>query len=95
MGVKSLVLGAAIGYVAGARAGVERYEQIKRLGLKVWNSSPVIKGRVKAREAARDGVSAATSTVAEKVTRPFRTNKGLADEELYAEAVAVEIPERG
>ena len=27
-----IVLGAAIGYVLGSRAGRERYEQIKRLG---------------------------------------------------------------
>lgn len=35
------VLGAAVGYVLGTRAGRERYEQIKRGAKKLWGSAPV------------------------------------------------------
>jgi hypothetical protein len=36
-----LVVGLAVGYVLGTRAGRERYEQIKKQWLKVWNQDPV------------------------------------------------------
>lgn len=36
-----LVVGLGVGYVLGARAGRERYEQIKTQWLKVWNLDPV------------------------------------------------------
>lgn len=40
----AFVLGAAVGYVLGTRAGRERYEQIKRGALRVWNTEPVQRG---------------------------------------------------
>lgn len=36
-----LVVGLGVGYVLGTRAGRERYEQIKKQWLKVWNQEPV------------------------------------------------------
>lgn len=36
-----IVIGLAVGYVLGARAGRERYEQIKTQWLKVWHLDPV------------------------------------------------------
>jgi hypothetical protein len=36
-----LVVGLGVGYVLGTRAGRERYEQIKKQWLKVWNQDPV------------------------------------------------------
>lgn len=44
-----LVVGLGVGYVLGTRAGRERFEQIKRQSLKVWNLDPVQAqvGRVK------------------------------------------------
>lgn len=39
------VVGAAVGYVLGARAGRKRYEQIKSGADKVWNS-PTVQKRV-------------------------------------------------
>ena len=40
----AFVLGAAVGYVLGTRAGRQRYEQIKRGAQGVWNTEPVQKG---------------------------------------------------
>lgn len=40
-GKVAFVVGAAVGYVLGTRAGRERYEQIKRGAQSVWNSAPV------------------------------------------------------
>lgn len=40
----AFVLGAAVGYVLGSRAGRERYEQIKRGAESLWNTAPVQKG---------------------------------------------------
>jgi len=40
----AFVLGAAVGYVLGSRAGRRRYEQIKRGAQTVWNTEPVQKG---------------------------------------------------
>lgn len=36
-----VVVGLGVGYVLGTRAGRERYEQIKKQWLKVWNLDPV------------------------------------------------------
>ncbi|WP_337459309.1 hypothetical protein [Microbacterium sp. KHB019] len=36
-----LVVGLGVGYVLGTRAGRERYEQIKKQWLKVWDQEPV------------------------------------------------------
>lgn len=43
-GKLAFVLGAAVGYVLGSRAGRERYEQIKRRAEAVWNTEPVQRG---------------------------------------------------
>ena len=40
----AFVVGAAVGYVLGTRAGRERYEQIKRGAQTVWNTPPVQRG---------------------------------------------------
>jgi hypothetical protein len=40
----AFVVGAAVGYVLGSRAGRQRYEQIKRGATNVWNTAPVQKG---------------------------------------------------
>ncbi|MFT4211607.1 MAG: hypothetical protein QM626_07000 [Microbacterium sp.] len=42
-GKAGLVIGLAVGYVLGTRAGRERYEQIKAGAEKVWNLDPVQK----------------------------------------------------
>lgn len=40
----AFVVGAAVGYVLGTRAGRERYEQIKLGAQRVWNTEPVQRG---------------------------------------------------
>lgn len=49
----SFLAGLAAGYVLGARAGKQRYQQIARTSSKVWNSGPVQKQVAVAKEAAR------------------------------------------
>lgn len=41
----AFVIGLAVGYVLGTRAGRERYEQIKRGAAKLWDSPGVKRGR--------------------------------------------------
>lgn len=43
-GKVAFVLGAAVGYVLGTRAGRERYEQIKRGAQRLWQTAPVQRG---------------------------------------------------
>ncbi|MFT4231553.1 MAG: YtxH domain-containing protein [Leucobacter sp.] len=52
----AFVLGAAVGYVLGTRAGRERYEQIKRGAQTVWNTPPVQRGVGVVRDAAQSRV---------------------------------------
>lgn len=64
-----LVVGLATGYVLGARAGRERYEQIKVGADKVWNTPAVQSGVTKVQEFAGarvDTVKAELSTKARK-----------------------------
>jgi hypothetical protein len=41
MGKLSFLVGVGVGYVLGARAGRQRYEQIKVRASRVWSSEPV------------------------------------------------------
>lgn len=49
-----LVVGLGIGYVLGARAGREKYEQIKATALKFWNDPRVQKGVNNAEDFVKD-----------------------------------------
>lgn len=55
----TFVLGAAVGYVLGARAGRERYEQIAASARKLWQSEPVQARVEQAGEAVSQGVKQA------------------------------------
>ena len=71
-GKVGLVIGLAAGYVLGARAGRERYEQIKAQVDKVWNLDPVQEQVGKAKEFAKSTAMALPSTLwdsAVKVTK--------------------------
>ena len=63
MGKAAFVFGVAVGYVLGARAGRQRYEQIKGQASRVWNSDPV-----------QQRVGDATQAVKEQAA-PFVTEK--------------------
>ncbi len=75
MGKLTFVAGAVTGYVLGTRAGQKRYEQIKKVSGKVWNSGPVQKQVGSAKEAARtkaapalaDAVAGAAKSTAHKL----------------------------
>lgn len=58
----AFVLGAAVGYVLGSRAGRERYEQIKRGAQSVWNTDPVQRGVGIVRTAAQTRVDELKAT---------------------------------
>lgn len=61
----AFVVGAAAGYVLGARAGRKRYEQIRAAALAVWES-PVT---VKVREVTGDAVRERTDNLKERAGR--------------------------
>jgi hypothetical protein len=85
-GKVGLVIGLAAGYVLGARAGRERYEQIKAQVDKVWNLEPVQEQVSKAKEFAKSTAMALPSTLwdsAVKVTKSA-TSKGTPGQKLDA-----------
>ena len=85
-GKAGLVVGIAIGYVLGSRAGRERYEQIKTQWLKVWNAEPVQTQVDKVKDFAKSQAMALPSTLwdsAVKVTQAA-SGKGTAGQKLDA-----------
>ena len=62
-GKAGLVIGIAVGYVLGSRAGKERYEQIKTQWMKVWNTEPVQDQVAKVSEFAKSSAMALPSTL--------------------------------
>ncbi len=67
-----LVVGLGVGYVLGARAGRERYEQIKTQWLKIWHLDPVQERVTQVKDFARSqamAIPTALWTGAVKVAR--------------------------
>ena len=85
-GKAGLVVGIAIGYVLGSRAGRERYDQIKEQWLKVWNMDQVQEQVVKVKDFAKSQTMSLPSTIwdsAVKVTKAAGS-KGTPGERLDA-----------
>ena len=68
-GKAGLVVGLAIGYVLGTRAGRERYEQIKTQWLKLWNTEPVQTQVGKVKDFAKSQAMALPSTLWESAVK--------------------------
>jgi hypothetical protein len=58
-----ILIGLAIGYVLGTRAGRDRYEQIKRAAAAAWQSPPAEKLRTEVGAHVPDAVNAAMTKV--------------------------------
>lgn len=76
MKIRTLLLGGAIGYVLGSRAGRKRYDQIKSVSSKVWHSRPVQFGMDKAKGAAGDVTDELKNRAATHVPFVKTTSKG-------------------
>lgn len=71
-GKVGIVVGLAAGYVLGARAGRERYEQIASGVQKLWNTKPVQKQVANVKDATKTAALAVPSAVwdgAVKITK--------------------------
>ncbi len=64
-----LTLGFAAGYLLGARAGRERYEQITKAAKGLWNTEPVQRAADRSREVIGEGMSVASDKIREVVDR--------------------------
>jgi len=64
---KSLIVGGFVGYVLGAKAGRQRYEQIVGISKKLWKSGPVQQASEKAHDAAGTAFTEAKSKVSDAV----------------------------
>lgn len=73
----AFIIGLAIGYVLGARAGRKRYDQLAEAAKKLWDSKPVQQGvtrveaemksvSAKAGDAALEGVRTLTNKVIDR-----------------------------
>lgn len=63
----SFVLGGIVGYILGARAGHDRYEQIVDAGKQVWENPRVQEGRHKVEETVREQAPGLKQKVSEAV----------------------------
>lgn len=65
MGKLTVLIGGGIGYVLGARAGRERYEQIERQARRVWKDPRVEQKKAESQEAARSAATQLKDKAAE------------------------------
>ena len=70
-GKVGFVLGAALGYVLGTRAGRARYEQIKRGATAVWETPLVQQGVTAAKNAVDDRIDSVKAAAGNLVKNAF------------------------
>ncbi len=85
-GKAGLVIGLAVGYVLGTRAGRERYEQIKSQWLKVWDTEAVQTQVTKVKDFAKSQAMALPSTLWDSAVKVAQAagSKGSAGQKLDA-----------
>ncbi|KAF2411515.1 hypothetical protein B1729_19965 [Microbacterium sp. B35-04] len=85
-GKAGLVIGLAVGYVLGTRAGRERYEQIKSQWLKVWDTEQVQTQVTKVKDFAKSQTMALPSTLWDSAVKVAQAagGKGSAGQKLDA-----------
>ena len=89
----AFVLGAAVGYVLGTRAGRERYEQIKRGAQNVWHTEPVQRGVEAVRGAAQGKVDELKASVVRAGREAFTAFTRVSDD--TSKAPRATAPVRG
>jgi hypothetical protein len=87
MGKAAFVVGVAVGYVLGARAGRQRYEQIKGQASRVWNSDPV-------QHRVGDATQAVKSQAAPYVTEKLGDAMKTVSQSMRNSSVTAKIPPR-
>lgn len=63
------IVGLGVGYVLGARAGRQRYEQIASAAGKVWNSSAVARPREQAVEFVQEQAPKVAAAAADQASK--------------------------
>lgn len=90
MGKLSFLAGMAAGYVLGAKAGTQRYEQIRRTSGKVWNSTPVQNQVANAKEVARTKAAPVVADMVADAARAtastLRQGRTIASEAIHHDA---------
>ena len=76
MGRMGFLVGFGAGYVLGAKAGTERYDQLKRLYNNLASSPAVQRATGKAKDAASSGIGQAKDKAAEGVSKVSGSIKG-------------------
>ena len=76
MGKMGFLVGFGAGYVLGAKAGTERYEQLKRLYDNLASSPAVQRASGKAKSAASSGLGSAKDKASEGVSKVTDSIKG-------------------
>jgi hypothetical protein len=71
-----LFIGFGAGYVLGAKAGRERYEQLRRLYDNLLSSPAIQEARGRARDAVGSGIEQAKGRAAERVAKVAGRDRG-------------------
>lgn len=90
MGKLAFFVGVGVGYVLGARAGRERYEQIEAQASRVWRDPRVQKAKAQAGDIAQEKGAVVQDKAKSKLNQ-VRGDKSQSDSDAY-DAVAAPTP---